>query len=766
MPDAREFLHDKYRILSDIADGDLGPVFRARDVDSGAICAIHLIVIPAPENESALAALREEITKVPAHPNIVPPGDLLQTAGGQPFFVRELVEGQTLEQVVRSEAPLGLARACGIARQVALALEAAHHAGITHGDLKPSSVLLTKDEKGGETVKVLGVGMFPLKQRRFVEMARLAISDGSMFGTPEYISPEQAVGTSFAALDGRSDLYSLGVIWYEMLSGEPPFRGSAMEVLLGQLFAEPPSLQDRAELQLPETLNRLLMRTLAKRRDDRPASATALVDQLSAWEQPAPVSGPEPETAAAPPINEDLGLGVPPLAPAAASIDLHEFEQPMTPPATGEFARTEPSPLFQEQPSEEPSPSTEPVRGKAVPAAMLPPIELELFKPEPASAFPSESEGLATTPAGAGFDVSLEDREARASREESAESANESPAQIGEPAIAVSTDSRVGAPTGISFGRAVELRDPAPSAHAAPVLAPPIERQPAEEFTRGVAAARQIPEHEFAAARTSVEIPLEQPVTAAPPVSKMPGRSPADAVIFGGYVPPVIRPKASRTRYWLWSVAAVIVLVLIGCGWLYYTGRTYWFHPDFLKWRAASLFSASSPHDSQAKQPAVSPLAASSPPAASASGNSSAPGGGSAASAPAAGSTSQQTAAPTTIAPMQVNNNPPGASSQPAASSNLPAQAPVQSAANMPARAPQTKPAANTATPQQGPDSSVALVQQALKRGGYYFDRGQYDRAIRIYQDGLTKVPGDHMLVEAVARARRAKAAEAKFLGQ
>ncbi|MGH9447556.1 MAG: protein kinase domain-containing protein, partial [Terriglobia bacterium] len=145
------------------------------------------------------------------------------------------------------------------------------------------------EQDGLAAVKVLGLGSFALKEKSLIDIARVILSGSECpTGSPAYISPEQAVGTEADTLDGRSDLYSLGVLLYHMLAGEPPFGGkNAMQVLLGHVFDDPPPLRNRPGIQVPEVVETLITRSLAKKREQRPSSATAWVDQLRPWEKPA-----------------------------------------------------------------------------------------------------------------------------------------------------------------------------------------------------------------------------------------------------------------------------------------------------------------------------------------------------------------------------------------------------------------------------------------------------------------------------------------------
>jgi len=328
---AGQVVNDRYRILAAAAQGDLWPTYRALDERSGKTCALEFVALDPAKERGWRESLEPEIEKLRAleNPLIVAP-DAIEAAPDGLLIVRESFDGCTLEDVIRQQAPLALPDACFIARRVAMALEAAHHAGIIHGDLKPSNILLVR-EKSKDQVKVLGFGTFGLKKDFFINMARLALNgNAAVLGSPEYISPEQSLGTDAEALDGRSDIYSLGVILYQALSGGLPFKGrNSMDLLLAHIFAAPPSLAQFPELEVPEVVDSLVLRCLAKKREDRPPSATVLVDQLGPWEerQSAPVSA-EAEPNSMPVAEETVNDATPApvLEPPVSGAAVAPFE--------------------------------------------------------------------------------------------------------------------------------------------------------------------------------------------------------------------------------------------------------------------------------------------------------------------------------------------------------------------------------------------------------------------------------------------------------
>jgi serine/threonine-protein kinase len=202
------------------------------------------------------------------HPHIVSITDFGEIADGTPYFVMELLVGQTLSEFIRSRGPVPVARAYPILIQIAGALGAAHEAGVVHRDLKPENVFLARKPgtdllDGADEVKVVDFGAAKVLGASRVTKA------GIVFGTPHYMSPEQASGQP---VDHRADIYALGVIMYEMLTGHVPFEAETyMGVLTQHMFVQPrPLRQSRPELaDSPGGLEDIALRALAKKPEDR-----------------------------------------------------------------------------------------------------------------------------------------------------------------------------------------------------------------------------------------------------------------------------------------------------------------------------------------------------------------------------------------------------------------------------------------------------------------------------------------------------------------
>ena len=269
----------QYRVEAEIGRGGMGVVFRAVHVGIGQLAAVKVLLAKRGDDPSYLRRFTNEARAVSRvdHPGLVKLFDFGETAGGVPYILMEHLAGDVLrarlERLRRSGKTLDLVSATRVARQVASALATTHARGIVHRDLKPENLMLVADDEapGGERVKVLDFGIAHLTTERTTETA-----PGTVIGTATYMSPEQCAGD--AQLDGRSDVYSLGVVLYEMLAGAPPFRGDFATLLRRHLLDTPEPLQIAAPQASPE-IARLVARMLAKEPSRRPDMAEVL-DEL------------------------------------------------------------------------------------------------------------------------------------------------------------------------------------------------------------------------------------------------------------------------------------------------------------------------------------------------------------------------------------------------------------------------------------------------------------------------------------------------------
>ncbi|MGH9452190.1 MAG: protein kinase domain-containing protein, partial [Terriglobia bacterium] len=597
----------------------------------------------------------------------------------------------------------------------------------------------------------------------FVNLAHLAVSaDGqSLFGAPEYISPEQAVGTSAEALDGRSDLYSLGVILYRMLTGELPLQGAnAMEMLLAQIFSEPCPFSETAGRETPVAVETLVMRTLAKRREDRPPSATALIDQLAAWEDRkaptrrlavVPLAQAKPEalhsTAVPPPEPEPPAPRVTPVtAPAmAATPELPEI------PVFEMRASDTSAPSLELQPhKEDVALDLDPGESSAAPVEAAPDAVAELeFSPERSR----EPSPVSSTLPHDDFSADLrESSEAAFSISLPGEAAAER-ADPGEESERAEWTSQV-----------AEEHDDS---------APPFAAHSAQAHTGGFDIQFGLPEIPKPDSATMERAQDTEPVRAMPPVLPVAVHAAASGpVLFANYSP---RPKRRRRWPKALAIAAIVILILIGagCGFLYYTGRSYWLNPDYVRMRVSSFLNggttSSSPQvetDAYSQSNPLSTAPNSAPPGVSTAVPSASAGSSKPGASPVGGAApSRSTEQPEQHQGMQqsANANNPGLAASTAATPTAAEPSPNLA---RPSGTPETArvPQKQVRRAPRAVENTAGLVAAAITRGDYYFNRGDYDAAIRAYQDGLTHSPSNAQLTAEIARARKAKAAEAKYL--
>ncbi|MBI1940178.1 MAG: serine/threonine protein kinase, partial [Acidobacteria bacterium] len=274
----------KYRIISKVGQGGMGAVYKALHVAFDEMRALKVISRELMTDELFVKRFKHEavITRKLQHPNAVRVDDIDEAEDGRPFIVMEFIEGQSLKQLIHEHGALPVPRVCSIVKQVAAALDAAHGLGLVHRDIKPDNIVLI-ETASGEEAKVLDFGIAKLKESRAGVTGGLTLTGtGVVIGTPQYMSPEQAMGKRGDDLDGRSDLYSLGVVMYQMLTGDLPFKAdTTMEMLLAHLQKPPTPIQVlRPELQIPESITTLVMKTLEKDRELRPANAKALIQEI------------------------------------------------------------------------------------------------------------------------------------------------------------------------------------------------------------------------------------------------------------------------------------------------------------------------------------------------------------------------------------------------------------------------------------------------------------------------------------------------------
>jgi len=266
----------RYRIERLLGRGGMGRVFAARQLDLERPVALKVLHDHLARDPRQVRRFRREaqVTSQLVHPACVTLHDFGEWEGHL-YLAMELLQGESLAERLQQGEALPTTRALEVALQVCQALDFAHQAGVLHRDVKPGNVVLTRGPGGQVQAKVLDFGLALLLGE---ERDQRLTGEGVVMGTPAYMSPEQVQGL---ALDGRSDLYSLGVLLYEMLVGQLPFQGTTVSYLVQVLYLEPEPLASRsAGISIPAGVEALVMQCLAKRADDRPASAAEVVQRL------------------------------------------------------------------------------------------------------------------------------------------------------------------------------------------------------------------------------------------------------------------------------------------------------------------------------------------------------------------------------------------------------------------------------------------------------------------------------------------------------
>ncbi|QXC59729.1 Stk1 family PASTA domain-containing Ser/Thr kinase [Aquihabitans sp. G128] len=328
-------LNGRYELQRRVGRGGMAEVFLARDRLLDRPVAIKILFPEFATDPSFVARFRREAQSAANlnHPNIVGVYDWGKERGTY-YIVMEYIDGRSVSDILRSDGPIEAKRAAGIAADVAGALGFAHRKGVVHRDVKPGNVLITSN---GE-VKVADFGI----ARAMTQSSEENLTQtGSVMGTATYFSPEQAQGKP---VDPRSDLYSLGVVLYEMSAGKPPFSADSPVAIAYKHVQEPvPSLREQVP-GVPEAYEAITLKALAKQADDRYQDAAELRADLLRFREGRPVQAaaalaappPGPPTAATAAVPRAAGVVVP-AGPATGATEAARYEEPPPRKRTGWF---------------------------------------------------------------------------------------------------------------------------------------------------------------------------------------------------------------------------------------------------------------------------------------------------------------------------------------------------------------------------------------------------------------------------------------------
>lgn len=330
-------LASRYELLALVGRGGMGEVWKGTDRELGRTVAVKVLPVELTRHDEYRQRFRREARVVAAlsHHGVATLHDVGEDTSGDepvPFLVMEYVEGRTLADALR-DGPLPIARAVAIARDIADTLVHSHGLGLIHRDIKPSNIMVTA--AGG--IKVLDFGI----AKALAETTTRLTATGMMVGTPAYLSPEQIDGDT---VDGRTDVYSLGCLLYELLTGRPPFLGDSPFAVMNQHLTKAPDPPSAHRPDVPESVDALVRCTLAKTPDARHPDAGALRADLESAQRalsapPPPASAPavhdSPTEAAASrpaPSRPAAGSAAAPAPPASAPIVHAGPQTPVTTP--------------------------------------------------------------------------------------------------------------------------------------------------------------------------------------------------------------------------------------------------------------------------------------------------------------------------------------------------------------------------------------------------------------------------------------------------
>jgi eukaryotic-like serine/threonine-protein kinase len=277
-----QVVEDRYLVEAELGEGAMGRVYRARHIKLARHVALKVMHRDLARVESIVERFAREamIAARLRHPNLASVLDVGKTPNGLPMIVLELAPGTKLSHVI--DGPLSRERVTNLVAQLLRGLDHAHSAGLIHRDLKPDNILVETTPDGREIPRIVDFGIAVTCNRDDSVAGQRLTEANTVIGTPVYMSPEQARAKQ---LDQRTDLFSLGVIVYELLAGLPPFAGTSVDVALANASKDPPSIADRAGVHVDPLLETFARKLMARRVEDRFASAHEALHMLDLIER-------------------------------------------------------------------------------------------------------------------------------------------------------------------------------------------------------------------------------------------------------------------------------------------------------------------------------------------------------------------------------------------------------------------------------------------------------------------------------------------------
>lgn len=373
-------LSRRYRISRCVGRGGMGAVYEARHIHTDQRVAVKILAPQLSRDLKLVARFRREAMASSRlrHENCVQVHDFGEDDDGTFFIAMEYVDGRGIGDELRRSGPMPAERVARVGLQLLGALEAAHAGGILHRDLKPQNIMLAQKVGRPDHVKVVDFGIAKFVESSPEDQVALTVP-GTIFGTPEYMSPEQARGEP---LDGRSDLYSSAVVLWHMLLGRSPFRGKTVRETLLKVFREdPPRPSQEREEAIPAALERVLLKALQKEPAQRYPDAAAFRAALEPFVTDRPMlarSGPLPGLHSDGTAPETVGLEEPSPVPVSPSTDLLGEAAPDTSPLSDAPSADVPS-------AEAPTAPLQAAEDEAEPEAAAPELDRPLAPARPRS---------------------------------------------------------------------------------------------------------------------------------------------------------------------------------------------------------------------------------------------------------------------------------------------------------------------------------------------------------------------------------------------